>query len=140
MNLGQVRNLKSIALPICYRNMLEIWVNNGGRSRDPPESFVDLRNQLIWGNQFIRHNNKCLFYQHRINTNILYINDLLNQNGAIDVNIILERLTKNHNWISEFNILKMSIPNQCKRPLKSEDSINTRIKIGTDFILKYKHQ
>lgn len=72
------------------------------------------------------------------NNNILYINDLLNQNGEIDVNIILERLTKKHNWISEFNILKMSIPNQWKRILQSEDSINTRINIGTDFTLKYK--
>lgn len=80
MNLGQVRNLRSIALPIFYRNILETWVNNGGGSRDPPKSFIDTRNQLIWGNQFIRHNNKCLFYQHWINNNILYINDLLNQN------------------------------------------------------------
>ena len=52
--------------------------------------------------------------------------------------MILERLTKQHNWISEFDRLTLSIPNQWKRILQSEDSINTRINIGIDFTLKYK--
>lgn len=32
----------------------------------------------------------------------------------------------------------MSVPNQWKRTLQSEDWISTRIKVGTDFTLKYK--
>ena len=92
MNLGQVQNLQTIALPTFYRNMLETWVKRGGGPRDTSKSFADIRNQVIFGNQLIKHKNRSLLYKHWINDNIMYV---LNHNGEIDTNIVLGKLTKN---------------------------------------------
>ena len=134
MNLGNLRNLQ--VLSIFYRNMSETRVRHGGRSRDTPKSFVDLRSQVIWGNQLIQHKNKCLFYNHWINDNIIYVNDLLNQNGEIDANIILGKLKNRCNWISEFSILKNAISNQWKLVFRSENSIKAKVRQQSFFSIQ----
>ena len=135
MNLGHTRNLRQVALPHFYLNMVETWRSNGGGSRDTPKTFADIRNQVIWGNKFIQHNNRCLFYKHWMNDNIIYINDLLNRNGDIDVNLILSKLTNQQNWISELQTLKKAIPNHWKISLKSANSISTKVKTQAQFTL-----
>ena len=53
---------------------------------------MDIRNQIIWGNKFIKRNSQCLLFKHWINDGIIYVNDLLNQDGDIDANIVLGKL------------------------------------------------
>ena len=114
MNFGHTRNLRQVALPHFYQNVVETWVSNGGESRDTPKSFADIGNQVIWGKTFIQHNYRCLFYKHWMNDNIIYINDLLNQNGDIGVNLILSKLTN-----QQTANLKKAILNYWKISLKS---------------------
>ena len=121
MNIGHTRNLRQVVMPPFYQNMLETWVNNGGGARNTPKTFVDIRNQIIWGNKFIKRNSQCLLFKHWINDGIIYVNDLLNQDGDIDANIVLGKLSSRRNWISELHTLKSSIPNEWKTCLKSID-------------------
>jgi hypothetical protein len=46
-----------------------------------------------------------------INSDLIYINDILNENGEISQNLILDKLKYKNNWISEFICLKKAIPN-----------------------------
>jgi len=41
-----------------------------------PKPFYDIRQQVIWGNNYIKLKGKCLVYKHWIDTNIVYVNDL----------------------------------------------------------------
>ena len=52
MNTGVVKNLAEIKLPHFYRSLLETWLNAGGGASDEIKSFTDIRNQIIWGNQY----------------------------------------------------------------------------------------
>ena len=68
---------------------------------DEPKSFADIRKQILWGNQFIKWNRKCLLYKNWIDDNILYINDIISPAGEIDTALILQKLQSKQNWISE---------------------------------------
>ena len=137
MNIGHTRNLRQVVMPLFYQNMLETWVNNGGGARNTPKTFVDIRNQIIWGNKFIKRNSQCLLFKHWINDGIIYVNDLLNQDGDIDANIVLGKLSSRRNWISELHTatLKSSIPNEWKTCLKSIDSRNTIVNTRAQFTM-----
>ena len=57
-----------------------------------PKSFIEIRKQIIWGNSYIRPNNKTLGFKTWIKSGIRYINDIINNDGLIDQTIILEKL------------------------------------------------
>jgi hypothetical protein len=50
--------------------------------------------------------NKRLMFDNWINSDLIYINDILNDNGKISQNLILDKLKYKNNWISEFICLK----------------------------------
>ena len=56
-----------------------------------PKSFAEIRKQIIWGNSYIRLNNKTLVFKTWIKSGIRYINDIINNDGLIDQNVILEK-------------------------------------------------
>jgi hypothetical protein len=45
-------------------------------------------------------------FDNWINSDLMYINDILNENGEISQNLILDKLKYKNNWISEFICLK----------------------------------
>jgi hypothetical protein len=51
-------------------------------------------------------------FDNWINSDLIYINDILNENGEISQNLILDKLKYKNNWISEFICLKKAIPNE----------------------------
>jgi hypothetical protein len=55
--------------------------------------------QLIWGNKFILFKNKSLMFDNWINSDLIYINDILNENGEISQNLTLDKLKYKNNWI-----------------------------------------
>ena len=97
-----------------YRNILEAWIKVGGGSSSLPKSFLNIRNQIIWGNQFIKFNRKCLLFKNWIDVNIVHIDDILNQNGEIVSMAIFDKLTNRQNWISEIHKTKTAIAKQWK--------------------------
>jgi hypothetical protein len=48
--------------------------------------FAEIRKQLIWGNKFIRFRNKSLIFDNWINSDLIYINDILNENKEYILN------------------------------------------------------
>jgi hypothetical protein len=43
--------------------------------------------------------NKSLMFDNWINSDLIYINDILNENGEISQNLILDKLKYKNNWI-----------------------------------------
>ena len=46
--------------------------------------------------------NKSLMFDNWINSDLIFINDSLNENGEINQNLILDKLKYKNNWMSEF--------------------------------------
>ena len=45
MNIGELKNIGEIKLPMFYRNILEAWIKAGGGSSSLPKSLLTIRNQ-----------------------------------------------------------------------------------------------
>ena len=60
-------------------------------------TFYDIRQQVIWGNKYIKLKGKCLVYKHWIDSNIVYVNDPLSDDGSLCELIILTKLNKTQN-------------------------------------------
>lgn len=100
---------------------------NNNKSTKTPKHFHEIRKQVIWGNRFIKYKGKCLVFHSWINSDLIFINDILNKNGKID-ETIFNKLIDHSNWISELFRVKHAIPNSWKEILKSESSIKTAVK------------
>ena len=136
MNFGSIKELKYIKLPSFYKNILETWINVGGGNTGEPKTFESIRNQVLWGNQFIKCNGTCLLYKNWIDVGIIYVNDIIAATGDINSAYIYEKLNMKQNWISEICRLKRAIPNHWKQILKTPNSRETTVYTQTRFIIK----
>jgi hypothetical protein len=79
-------------IPDFYKEILQTWKKMGGGQTKTLSHFAEIRKQLIWGNKFIMFKNKSLMFDNWINSDLIYINDILNENGEISQNLILDKL------------------------------------------------
>ena len=79
-------------IPDFYKEILQTWIKMGGGQTKTLSHFAEIRKQLIWGNKFIMFKNKSLMFDNWINSDLIYINDILNENGEISQNLILDKL------------------------------------------------
>jgi hypothetical protein len=65
-----------------------------------------------------------LLFNNWINSDLIYVNDIhvLDENGEMSHNFILNRLNNKSNWIREFTIMKKAIPNEWVDIIKTENS------------------
>ena len=132
MNFNDIKNIPGIEkIPVFYYEIIKSWLKIGGGKKKNPENYREIRKQILWGNRFIKHNNKCLIFQNFIQSNILYVNDILDENGEISQDLILNKLKYKTNWISEVSILKKSIPKEWLQKCKTDESKNTKVNIKT---------
>jgi hypothetical protein len=61
-------------------------------------------------------------FNNWINSDLIYVNDILDENGEISHNFILNRLNNKSNWITEFTIMKKAIPKEWVDIIKTENS------------------
>ena len=55
------------------------------------------------GNELILHNKKNpLYYKHWIDSTVIYINDLLDNDCSFSASFICNKLKSKNNWIAEF--------------------------------------
>jgi hypothetical protein len=54
-------------------------------------------------------------------TDLIYVNDILDENGEISSNFILNRLNNKSNWITVFTIMKKAIPKDWVDIIKTEN-------------------
>ena len=130
MNIDSFKCLPSVRLniPLFYKEILEnfIELRNSVKSKIP-KSFFDVRTQIIWGNQYIKYNGKCLIYNNWIKSNIIFINDII-VNGKVDQNTVLTKLTDKSNWMSEYLKCINAIPKKWKECIKQKHSVKSYVK------------
>ena len=126
-------------IPDFYKEILQTLIKIGGGQTKTLTHFAEIRKQLIWGNKFIMFKNKSLMFDNWINSDLIYINDILNENGEISQNLILDKLKYKNNWISEFICLKKAIPNEWYHTLQAQNSIKSVVNFQKDkFIVNGK--
>ena len=132
MNLG-IQNLKHLPtiqeIPQFYLEILKCWLQIGGGETNTPINFRNIRNEIIWGNKNIKFNNKPIIMLNWINSDLLYINDIIDENGDISEKYILNKLKIKSNWIAELSILKQAIPKNWQNILQTENSVKTKVNI-----------
>ena len=95
-----------------------------------PKQYFQVRRQIIWGNKFIKYKGKSLMIENWINSGIIFINDIIDDQGNISEVVILQNLICKQNWMSETSIVKKSIPAEWKQIIKNEESIMTKVNIS----------
>ena len=110
MNIHNIKTVKdSKHIPQFYKNILKSWFELNENKKQPITP-IDICKEMIWGNDLIKFDGKVLIYQNWINSDILYIKDILDNNNTINENMILQKLIQKQNWISEFKTLQTAIP------------------------------
>ena len=122
-------------IPDFYKEILQTWIKMGWGQTKTLSHFAEIRKQLIWGNKFIMFKNKSLMFDNWINSDLIYINDILNENGEINQNLILDKLKYKNNWISEFISLKKAIPNEWYHTLQAQNSIKSVVNFQKDKLI-----
>ena len=74
-------------------------------------------------------------FNNWINSDLIYVNDILDENGEISHNFILNRLNNKSNWITEFTIMKKAIPKEWVDIIKTENSQKSVVKICKNYVL-----
>ena len=123
MNIENINNLTEIEkLPDFYIDLLKFWLKiNKAKTKDCTHS-NDIKRQIIFGNKSIKFKNKSLIYHNWIDEGIIFINDIIDENGKIDKNKIYNKLKITTNWFSEITTLVKAIPNTWKTELQSDIS------------------
>jgi hypothetical protein len=122
-------------IPEFYGEVLRRWNKIGGGQTRTPLNFADVRKQIIWGNKFIKFDHKTLLFNNWINSDLIYVNDILDENGDISHNFILNRLNNKSNWITEFTIMKKAIPKEWVDIIKTENSPKSVVNICKNYVL-----
>jgi hypothetical protein len=65
-----------------------------------------------------------------INSGIIFINDIIDDQRNISEVVILQNLICKQNWMSETSIVKKSIPEKRKQIIKNEESIMTKVNVS----------
>ena len=62
---------------------------------------------IIWGNERFKHDGKCLWFKSWIDSGIIYVRDILDNEGKIlDGTRIMNKLQNTCNWIAEYSMVK----------------------------------
>ena len=65
-----------------------------------------------------------------IKSGIIFINDIIDDQGNISEVVILQNLICKQNWMSETSIVIKSIPAEWKQIIKNEESIMTKVNVS----------
>ena len=132
-NINSLHNMKTI-LPEFYFEIANTWIKNRENSLKC-ENFRNIRQQIIWGNKYIKIDNKCLLYKDWIKDNIIYVY-ILNNLGEISQDVILNKLTRKTNWMAEILKLKKAIPKTWVTILQTVESRKTSVKINQNLVFE----
>ena len=80
-NLDSMKSIRTNHLPEFYKNLLEVWLKCRSPDNKQISTYSDVRKQIIWGNKFIKINGQCLIFNSWINSNLIFINDIINERG-----------------------------------------------------------
>ena len=78
---------------------------------------------------------KSLPFNNWINSNLIYINDLLDEKGKLIEEFICKKLKCNLNWISEIYTFKKGLSREGVKILAEENSISSTVNITKDKVI-----
>ena len=99
-NLDHLKNIESfnkLNIPAFYRDIVELWLQVNINKTGNIKSYNQIRKQIIWYNKNIKLNNKCLLFNDWIHSGLIFINDIINQSGVTDDNLIYNKLQNKKN-------------------------------------------
>ena len=79
MNANEEKHIP-INLPTFYKQVIYCWHLSGGGNK-APKNVGDIRTQILWGNKYIQNKGKTLLFTHWKESNINFVDDLLNEDG-----------------------------------------------------------
>ena len=136
MNFVDAKNAPSLSyLPRFYQDLIKAWHSlDNDHAHIRINDQLKVKNQIIWGNDLILHNRKTLYYKHWIDSNIIYINDLLDNDGSFSASFICNKLLSKSNWIAELFIIMKSIPKKWFDLVKNSIPISVKSQMRTSCI------
>lgn len=102
-------------LPLFYKQILSSFNECKQRCNFDNISPNDILKQPIWNNSNIKIKGETLFFKNWVNSNILYLKDLIDDNGNIKTLQVLSTIIKRKsNWLCEYKTLLSVIKPLCK--------------------------
>ena len=86
--LKHIENINTFFIPDFYTDIIQTWLEIKNVNIQPITTFERIRKQVIWGNKEIKYSNKCLVFNEWIKSDILFVNNLINDKGEIAENVI----------------------------------------------------
>lgn len=103
-------------LPLFYKQILSSFNECKQRCNFDNISPNDILKQPIWNNNNIKIKGETLFFKNWVNSNILYLKDLIDDNGNIKTLQVLSTIIKRKsNWLCEYKTLLSVIKPLCKK-------------------------
>ena len=97
----------------------------------------DLIQQPLWGNEYFKLKNTCLYYKQWASSNVLYVKDLIGENGyVLNDHELYNRIRVKQNIHQQIYVVKNYIVKHIK---KSDISIAPFVKIKGVFLF-YTYQ
>lgn len=125
-------NVDNLKFPLFYKEIL-CSLNECKISRLDVMSNVDIVRQPIWNNCNMRYKGNVLFFENWVKSGILFVKDILDNNGKIRTLESLTNVLKDRsNWLCEYK----TIISVLKSVVRKYDFANTNFvdkKIGLDF-------
>jgi hypothetical protein len=94
MNIDNGKSIEYVNdIPEFYNEIINCWVEFGGGQTKTPTHFREISNQNIWGNKYTKFNNKSLSYKTCTDSNLLYMNDIIDGNvRVLSQDYLIEKL------------------------------------------------
>ena len=139
-NIYSIQNLHK-TLPKFYLEIVKSWfkVQNLNNTK-LNMNFKNIRQQILWGNKLIKFQGKCLVFINWIKEGIIYVNDIIDQNGNISQEIISNKISSKSNLMFEISKLNYALPNEWLKVLKSEKSIKSKVKNKLNLCINTKEK
>ena len=121
-NLKYVHALKLLKhSSVFWENVIKSWCIFNYHE---PEEFADILNQQIWFNSQILVNNIPVFSRPLYEKGLIYIKDIVNRNGVISCQSILEKYQLNNNYAMFVNSIIGAIPRTWKTHIYNNRNVN----------------
>ena len=120
MNANQEKHIP-IFLPRFYKEVIHCWHLSGGGNK-APKNANEIRTEILWGNKHIQTKGKTIYFENWRDSNINFVDDLLDANGNfISGEELFLKLKNKKNWIIEYKMLQKAIPKVWKEKLVSSN-------------------
>ena len=94
-------------IPPFYQEMITSY--NKAKLQSQSNFVENILDQPLWGNTFITHKHKTIWFKNWISSGILTLRDLKIQNEKLDQNHIYNTLKRKTNFFSEFTIMREAL-------------------------------